>query len=123
MKLIIILCLLSTNIFGQYLSNTQLEIVSALKKQKVHFTAGVTPSGKEFIKTHISGSEYTFIFDEKSICHKEVITTLSDKATLNMIMDLDEQHYIQLTHNNYIHEQDYGDVEVIRTEDTFTFTY
>ena len=123
MKLIIILCLLSTNIFGQYLSNTQLEIVCALKKQKVHFTAGVTPSGKEFIKTHISGSEYTFIFDEKSICHKEVITTLSDKATLNMIMDLDEKHYIQLSHNSFIHEQDYGDVDVIRTEDTFTFTY
>ncbi len=122
MKLLIILCLLSTNAIGQYLSNTQVKIVFDLKSQKVHFTTGVI-DGKEFIKTHISGSEYTFIFDEKSICRKEVITTLSDKATLNMIMDLDEKHYIQLSHNSFIHEQDYGDVEVVITESTFTFTY
>jgi hypothetical protein len=120
---LLLLIVISFNTSAQYLSKPDNYIESILTKQKVKYLEGINSEGVYFILAkNISGCSCLFEFNDKLICYREVITALSNPAIVDLIADLDEQHYLQLN-DVYFHEESYGLVKVSKKENKFVFVY
>lgn len=123
MKTFILLLLISFNASAQYLSKPDNYIESVFNAQKIKYSEGIDINGIYFILAKdISGCNCLFEFNDKLICYREVITALSNPAIVDLIADLDEQHYLQLN-DVYFHEESYGLVKVSKEENKFIFIY
>src|ERR1035437_4587370 len=106
MKTLLTTLLLITSLFtqAQFLSLSKHDIESCLSN--VYHVSG-TSDGVNYISApNVSGSLCLYIFDRNGICIKEIIISDNIEIT-NMIMSLDEVHYVKLNDISY-HEEKYG---------------
>lgn len=117
--------LFTLNMSAQFLSKSSNFIIKTLNTQKISYKIVIDYYGADtIIAENISGCDIKYGFDRSDICHTEIIEALNDVAVavVDMIMDLDEKHYINMN-GLYWHEEDYGIVQVIRRKNIFTYFY